>query len=226
MNWQLGPEERYRLSRERLLRAEDEDEDEEEEDEDGAGRGEDDEKLQEKLLKTRTILISEPVSDELARKVYQQLLVLEGESREKPITVIINSPGGEADSGFGIYDMLRFIDMPVRTLVAGLCASAAVMIFLGGADGQRFTLPNSRFLLHQPSSQSMGQASDLQIASDEIARLRERYNKIVAEVSGKDIEKVNEDADRDFWMTAEEAVEYGLAKAIITKRTELGDDEA
>ncbi len=222
MKWQLDPEEQRRLAEERPLRGEDEDEDEEEEDEEG--RGEEDEKLQEKLLKTRTILISEPVSDDLARKVYQQLLILEAESHEKPITVIINSPGGEADSGFGIYDMLRFIEVPIRTLVAGLCASAAVMIFLGGDKGQRFSLPNSRFLLHQPSSQSVGQASDLQIASEEILRLRKRYNSIVADVTGKTVEKVDEDADRDFWMTSDQAVDYKLVDSIIAKRSEMGDD--
>lgn len=223
MKWQLDPEEQRRLAEEHPLRAEDEDEDEDEEEEE-EGRGEEDEKLQEKLLKTRTILISEPVSDDLARKVYQQLLILESESREKAITVIINSPGGEADSGFGIYDMLRFIEVPIRTLVAGLCASAAVMIFLGGDEGQRFTLPNSRFLLHQPSSQSIGQASDLQIASEEILRLRKRYNRIVADVTGKTLDKIDEDADRDFWMTADQAVDYKLVTGIITKRSEMGDD--
>ncbi len=190
-------------------------------DEDEPGRGEDDEKLQEKLLKTRTILLSEAITDEMARKVYQQILVLEADSREKPITVFINSPGGEADSGFGMFDMLRFVEMPVRTIVAGLCASAAVMVFLAGDKGSRFTLPNSRFLLHQPSSQSFGQASDLEIASAEILRLRERYNRVVSEVTGKDLELINKDADRDFWLTAPEALEYGLVDRVIGRRSEI-----
>lgn len=196
----------------------DEEPDEEEEE---PSRSEDDEKLQEKLLKTRTILVSEAITDELARKVYQQLLLLEADSKEKPITVIINSPGGEADSGFGIYDMLHFVEMPVRTLVAGLCASAAVMVFLGGDPGKRCSLPHSRFLLHQPSSQSFGQASDLEIASNEIVRLRERYNSIVAEVTGKSPEVIRKDADRDFWMAAPEAKEYGLVDRVIEKRSDL-----
>lgn len=191
------------------------------EDEEEPGRGEDDEKLQEKLLKTRTILLSEAITDEVARKVFQQILVLEADSREKPITVIINSPGGEADSGFGMFDMLRFVEMPVRTIVAGLCASAAVMVFLAGDKGSRFTLPNSRFLLHQPSSQSFGQASDLEIASAEILRLRERYNRVVSEVTGKELELVNKDADRDFWLTAPEALEYGLVDRVIGRRSEI-----
>ncbi len=202
-----------------ILDCQDDDDDEEYEEEEA--RGDEDEKLSDKVLKTRTILVSEPISDELARKVYQQILVLEAESTEKPITVLINSPGGEADSGFGIYDMLRFTAAPVRTLVAGLCASAAVMVFLAGAKGYRMATPNSRFLLHQPSSQSFGQAADLKIASEEIVKLRGRYNRIVAEVTGKPLDQINHDADRDFWLNALEAVEYGLVDRVVGKRTEV-----
>ncbi len=197
------------------------DEPEEDEEEEGASQGEEEDKLQEKMLKTRTILVSEAISDELAKKVYQHLLVLEADSKEKPITVIVNSPGGEADSGFGIYDMLRFVEMPVQSIVAGLCASAGVMVYLGGDEGKRFTLPNSRFLLHQPSSQSFGQASDLLIASDEIIRLRKQYNQIVADVTGKDLKAVTKDADRDFWLSAQGAVDYGLATKVINSRKDL-----
>lgn len=198
----------------------DPDEDEEDEGEEERSGGDDD-KLQEKVLKTRTVLVCESINDDLARKVYQQLLILEAESREKPITVLVNSPGGEADSGFGIYDMLRFVQMPVRTLVAGLCASAAVLVYLAGAEQQRYSLPHSRFLLHQPSSQSFGQASDLQIASQEILRLRDHYNRIVAELTGKDLKTITRDADRDFWMTAQEARDYGLVTRVITRRDEM-----
>lgn len=197
------------------------DDEEEEEDEDEKKASDEDERLAEKVLKTRTILISEAITDEVARRVFQQLLVLEAESREKPITVIINSPGGEADSGFGIFDMLRFVAPPVRTLVAGLCASAAVIVFLAGDKGQRFSLPHSRFMMHQPSSASFGQASDLQIASAEIVRLRERYNRIVADIIGKDVETVRRDADRDFWLTAEEARTYGLVDRTVERRQEI-----
>jgi len=203
---------------EKLVRFDEECEECEEEEEETSHE---EDKFQEKMLKTRTILVSEAISDELAKKVYQQLLVLEADSKEKPITVIVNSPGGEADSGFGIYDMLRFVDIPIQTIVAGLCASAGVMVFLGGDDGKRFTLPNSRFLLHQPSSQSYGQASDLQIASEEIVRLREQYNKIVADVTGKDLETVTKDANRDFWLSATEAVDYGLAKKVVNSRQDI-----
>jgi ATP-dependent Clp protease, protease subunit len=219
MRWQR-PEDEKLIQRLDDESEEDEEEDEEGEEETGSG-GEEEDKLQEKMLKTRTILVSEAISDELAKKVYQHLLVLEGESREKPITVIVNSPGGEADSGFGMYDMLRFVEMPVRTIVAGLCASAAVMVFLGGDDGKRFSTPNSRFLLHQPSSQSFGQASDLLIASDEIIRLRKQYNQIVAHIVGKDLAAVTKDADRDFWLTSQQAVDYGLVTKIIANRKDL-----
>jgi len=214
MTW--DPEEIRR--RARLL---DDDPGDEEEEPEEESTSEEEERLQEKVLKTRTVFVSEPISDELARKVYQQLIVLEDESREKPITVIINSPGGEADSGFGLYDMIRFVEPPVRTLVAGLCASAAVVIFLAGEKGSRLSLPNSRFMMHQPSSATFGQASDLKIASDEIVKLRERYNQLVAEATGKDPIAVGNDVDRDFWLGAEEARAYGLVDRIVVNRREI-----
>jgi len=214
MTW--DPEEIRR--RARLL---DDDPGDEEEEPEEESTSEEEERLQEKVLKTRTVFVSEPISDELARKVYQQLIVLEDESREKPITVIINSPGGEADSGFGLYDMIRFVEPPVRTLVAGLCASAAVVIFLAGEKGSRLSLPNSRFMMHQPSSATFGQASDLKIASDEIVKLRERYNQLVAEATGKDPAAVGHDVDHDFWLGAEEARAYGLVDRIVVNRREI-----
>jgi ATP-dependent Clp protease, protease subunit len=206
--------------RERLDDDPAQDEPEEEPEDEGAG-GDEEDRLQEKVLKTRTIMLSESISEELARKVYQQLIILEAESKEKPITLIINSPGGEADSGFGLYDMIRFVAPPVRTLVAGLCASAAIIVFLAGKQGQRMSLPNSRFMMHQPSSQTFGQATDLEIASNEILRLRERYNRIVAEVTGKDLAVVGHDVDRDFWLGAEEARAYGLVERIVVSRAEF-----
>ncbi len=173
------------------------------------------------MIETRTILVSTPIDDELAREVYGALILMERESTDKPITVIVNSPGGSADSGFGIYDMLRFVRPPVRSIVAGLAASAAVPVFLAAKKGQRYTLPNSRFLLHQPSTQAMGQASDIQITAHEIRRIRARYNQIVAEATGKSVEQVDKDADRDFWLEAEEALAYGLVDKIITRRGEI-----
>lgn len=206
------------LTRRWLLENGEEDEPDEEH---PAPEKDDEPKMLEKFLKTRTILISEEVTSELAKRVYQNLLLLEADDPEKPITVMINSPGGEADSGFGIYDMLRFVKPPIRTIVAGLCASAAILIFLAAKKGDRLSLPHSRFLLHQPSSASFGQASDLEIAANEIIRLRDRYNEIVSAATGKPADTVAHDADRDFWMAAPQAVEYGLVDRIVTHREEI-----
>jgi ATP-dependent Clp protease protease subunit len=179
-------------------------------------------RLVERFLRTRTILVCEAITDTLARRVYQNLLLLENEDPKAPITIIINSPGGEADSGFGIMDMVRFIGCPVRTLVAGLCASAAVLVAVAPDRENRFALPHSRFLLHQPMAASFGQASDLEIASTEILRLRDRYNEVIAKATGQTVEKVTQDSDRDFWMSAPEALEYGLVSRIVERRQEMG----
>lgn len=177
--------------------------------------------LAKELLKARTIIISEEVSEELAQKVYAQILVMNNQDKKHPIYVYINSPGGDADSGFGIYDMLRFVEAPVITVVTGLCASAAVIIFLAADKGKHFSTPNSRFLLHQPSTGTQGTASDLEITAKEITKTRERYNQIVADVTGKSIEDINRDADRDFWMSPEEAADYGLVAKVIANRTDI-----
>ena len=176
--------------------------------------------IDQEMLKTRSVMISEEVSEELAKKVYAQLLLLNQKSSEEPIYIYINSPGGDADSGFGIYDMMRFIEAPVITIVCGLCASAAVTIFLGADEGKNYSTPNSRFLLHQPSTGVQGSASDMEITANEINKTRERYNAIVSEVTGKGMDTLKKDADRDFWMSPEEAVAYGLVGKIITKKEE------
>ncbi len=176
--------------------------------------------IDQEMLKTRSIMISEEISEELAKKVYAQLLLLNQKSAEEPIYFYINSPGGDADSGFGIYDMMRFVEAPVITIVSGLCASAAVTIFLGADKGKNYSTPNSRFLLHQPSTGVQGSASDMEITANEINKTRERYNAIVAEVTGKDLDTLRKDADRDFWMSPEEAIEYGLVEKIVVKKSE------
>lgn len=173
------------------------------------------------LLRERTIIIAKPVDRALMERVTSQLLVLDGKSPGKLITVYVNSPGGDADSGFAIYDAMRFVKSPIRTICSGLAASAAVPIFLGGRKGMRFSWPNSRYLLHQPSMQTMGAASDIEITSNEIERVREKYNKIVEEETGRAMAKVRADTNRDFWLTATEAVEYGLVTRIVTRATEL-----
>ena len=174
------------------------------------------------MLKSRSILCSEVVTDRLARKVHSQLILMQQEDEKTPITVYINSPGGSADSGFAIYDAIRFFKPPVRTVVNGLCASAAVMIYLAAPKDRRYSTPNSRFLLHQPSTMAMGSASDIRISAEEIVKLRERYNEIVAAETGKKADQVTEDADRDFWLSPEDAAKYGLVGKIIKSYGELG----
>lgn len=178
-------------------------------------------RLQERLLEARTILVADEVSDELYRKVAVSLILLERLDPKAPITVFVNSPGGSADSGFAIYDLLRFSPCPVRTVANGVVASAAVLIYLGAEKGQRHSLPNARFLLHQPSTMVRGQSSDIDIAAREIVKLRRRYNEIVAESTGKDIALVEKDSDRDFWLVPAEAKDYGLVDRVVKTRAEL-----
>jgi len=178
-------------------------------------------KLVERLIRKRTVLISRTISDVTAERVIASLILMEEEDPTKPITVYINSPGGAADSGFAIYDVLRFMQPQVRTVCSGLCASAAIIIFLAADQGQRYSLPNSRFLLHQPFTSAWGQATDLQITAKQILKLKDRFNSIVAEATGKSVEQISEDANRDFWLSAQEALEYRIVDKIITSRMEI-----
>jgi len=177
--------------------------------------------LEKELLESRTIIISQEIDSILAKNIFSWVILLEKDNPNKPITVIINSQGGNADSGFGIYDLLKFIKPSVITITAGLCASAAVMIFLAGDKGKRLSLPNSRFLLHQPSTSAVGPASDLEITANQILKIRDQFNLIVARETDTDIKKVTEDSNRDFWLSAEEALDYGLVSKIIMNRDEF-----
>jgi ATP-dependent Clp protease protease subunit len=178
-------------------------------------------RLESELLESRTIIVGEEVSDLMYRKVATTLAILERKDSKKPITVLVNSPGGAADVGFALYDLFRFSEAPIRTVANGLVASAAVLIFLGAPQGKRLSLPNSRFLLHQPSTVTHGQSTDIDIAARQIVALKRRYNEIVAEATGKPFATVEHDADRDFWLTAGEAKAYGLVNRVIEKRAEL-----
>ncbi len=173
------------------------------------------------LLEARTLMLAGPVTDRMAKDCATRLLVMESRDRKAPVTVFINSPGGSADSGFAIYDMLKFVAPPIRTVVNGLCASAGILIHLAGDKGSRFSLPESRFMIHQPSTAGQGTASDLDITAKEVLKLRERYNRIIADAAGIDPEKVAEDAQRDFWLNSSEALEYGLVDRIIQRRQDL-----
>lgn len=179
--------------------------------------------LGKRLLKARVIMISETITDKLARRIAGQCIVMQEEAAHTPITVYVNSPGGSADSGFAIYDILRFVTPPVRTVCTGLCASAAVLAYLAAEKKMRYSLPNSRFLLHQPSTTLFGAASDIEINAHEIIKLRERYNKIIAEQTDKSIEQITKDSDRDFWLSAQESLAYGLVGKIVESFDEVED---
>jgi ATP-dependent Clp protease protease subunit len=174
-----------------------------------------------KLMKSRTILVTGQVDQELAEKAMAQLLVLDAESHD-PIKVIISSPGGHVDSGYAIHDMMRFVESPVISIGAGWVASIAVPILFGGDKNKRFSLPNTRFLIHQPSGGAGGQAADIRIEAQEILKIRKRINQLIAEETGQPEEKVAKDSDRNFWMNAEEALAYGLITKVIGSMKETG----
>ena len=173
------------------------------------------------LLETRSVLLTGPITDDLSQKILAQLLVLDAQDAEKPIRVYVNSPGGSVDAGYAIYDAMRFVRAPVHAICAGLAASAATVILLGADKGHRYSLPNTRFLLHQPSTGMQGQASDISIGAQQILNLRARINKLLSEETGQPIERIKTDTHRDYWMTAEESVEYGLIDSIISSAADL-----
>ncbi len=173
------------------------------------------------LLDARTLLFSGPVDDKMLKEATIRCLAMEQKDAKKPITAFINSPGGSADAGFAIYDLLRFIKPPVITVVNGLCASAGILIHLAADKKRRFCLSESRFMIHQPSTMGRGTASDLDITAKEILKLRDRYNRIIAEQCNKTPEQVLEAARRDFWLDAGQALEYGLVSKVVKKRDEL-----
>lgn len=177
--------------------------------------------IEKHLLDARVLMCTGPVTEKMAREMTSRLLVHEAIDPNKPVTVFINSPGGSADSGFAIYDILRFVSTPIRTVVNGLCASAGILVHLAGDPGQRFALPESRFMIHQPSTAGQGTASDLDITAKEVMKLRVRYNRIIADACKRTPEQVIEDAHRDFWLNSKEALEYGLINAIVSRRAEL-----
>ena len=173
------------------------------------------------LKKTRTILLSGEINRELSESVIRQLLILEADDSEKPVWIYINSPGGEVDSGFAIYDMMRFITCPVYVLGVGLVASAAALIYVAVPKERRFALPDSTYLIHQPLASMKGVASDVEIYADKLNKIKAKINKIIADATGKNVEDVASDTDRDYWLSAEEAVKYGLVSRVVKERKEL-----
>lgn len=192
--------------------------------EDGDGeRPQDHSYLDRHLVEARTVLVSGPITDKMAREFTVRLMVIERMDPERPVTVMINSPGGSADSGFAMYDLMRFVRPPLLTVVNGLCASAAILVLLGAEGKRRFSMPESRFMIHQPATTGHGTASDLDITAREIIKLRERYNRIISNATGQEMEKVLGDSKRDFWLNATEALEYGLVTEVVTERSQMED---
>lgn len=173
-----------------------------------------------KFLKTRQILLTGEVNKALAEKIIRQLLILESDSDE-PIRVFIDSPGGDVDAGYAIFDMIRFINAPVYTIGMGLAASAGALILLASPKERRIALPNSHYLIHQPLSGIKGVATDIEIHAAEIEKVRAKINKLIADETGTKLEQVQKDTDRDYWMNAEEAKKYGLIGKIANSRKDL-----
>ncbi|MDD6340511.1 MAG: ATP-dependent Clp endopeptidase proteolytic subunit ClpP [Butyrivibrio sp.] len=182
-------------------------------------RGERSYDIYSRLLKDRIIFLGEEVTDALASTIVAQLLFLESEDPNKDISIYINSPGGSVTAGMAIYDTMQYIKCDVSTTCIGLAASMGAFLLAGGTKGKRYALPNAEVMIHQPSGGSKGMASDMKIVADQILKTKATLNKILAENTGKSIEEVERDTDRDNYMTAAEAVEYGIIDQVVEKRS-------
>ncbi|RYZ60466.1 MAG: ATP-dependent Clp protease proteolytic subunit [Proteobacteria bacterium] len=176
-----------------------------------------------KLLEKRVIFVSEGINSAVAKKVVNNLLAMDAQDSNKPIYMYLNSPGGEVNSGFAIYDTMRFINSEVRVICTGLTASIGTIILLGAPKKHRYTMPNTRFLIHQPliGGHIQGQASDLEITAREIIKTRSKINHMLAEECGQPLARVEEDTVRDYWMNADEAIKYGLVTKIVASIKEI-----
>ncbi len=181
-------------------------------------RGERSYDIYSRLLKERVVFVVGPVEDYMANVIVAQLLFLESENPEKDIALYINSPGGSVSAGLAIYDTMQFIKPDVSTICVGMAASMGAVLLAGGAKGKRFMLPNSRAMIHQPSGGYQGQASDIHIQAQEILKIRERLNEILARHTGQTVDKIRADSERDNFMSPTEAVAYGLVDKLLDKR--------
>jgi len=172
------------------------------------------------FLKTRTVLIAGEIDKKMSEKVIRELLALENEG-DDPIRVFIDSPGGDVDAAFAIFDTIRFIKPKVIMVAVGLAASAGALILLAGEKENRFGFPNSHYMIHQPLSGIRGVATDIQIHAAELEKTRQKLNRLIAEETGRSEEQVEKDTDRNYWLSAEEAAEYGLISKIVSRRNEL-----
>ncbi|MEL3912972.1 ATP-dependent Clp protease proteolytic subunit [Treponema pedis] len=177
--------------------------------------------LTQKFLNTRQILLTGEINKELSEKIIRQLLLMESISATKPIYIYIDTPGGDADAGFALFDMIRFVKPPVYTIGMGLVASAGSIILLAAKKERRLGLPNSHYLIHQPLSGIKGVATEIEIHARELEKMRVKINKLIAEETGADEKKVAKDTDRDCWLDAEEAIKYGLISKIAAVRKDL-----
>ena len=183
-----------------------------------SGRGERSYDIYSRLLKERVVFLVGPVNDQTANLVVAQLLFLESENPDKEISFYINSPGGSVSAGMAVFDTMNFIKPAVSTLCVGMAASMGAFLLAAGAKGKRFALPNSRVMIHQPSGGAQGQASDIEIHARDILKTREQLNRILAANTGQEIEKIQRDTERDYFMFAEEAKDYGVVDAVISRR--------
>ncbi|MDD2213291.1 MAG: ATP-dependent Clp endopeptidase proteolytic subunit ClpP [Oscillospiraceae bacterium] len=181
-------------------------------------RGERSYDIYSRLLKERIIILSEDVNNTTASLVTAQMLFLEAEDPEKDIQLYINSPGGEVNSGMMIYDTMQYIKPDVSTICMGMAASMGAFLLAAGTKGKRFVLPNAEVMIHQPSGGAQGQATDISIAAEHILKMRERLNQILADRTGQPLEKIRLDTERDNWMTAQEALDYGLVDHIMERK--------
>jgi ATP-dependent Clp protease protease subunit len=179
-----------------------------------------DPQINDKLLKTRSIMLGGEINKESAEQIIKQLLILEGENND-PVRIFINSPGGDVDAGYAIFDMVRFVTCPVIMIGMGLVASAAALVLLAVPKERRIALPNSTYLIHQPMSGMKGVATDIEIHARQIEKLRGKLDALIAQETGNTLERVNSDTERDHWLSSEEAKEYGLVSKIVTTRSEL-----
>jgi len=185
-----------------------------------SGRGERAYDIYSRLLKERVIFLVGPINDAMANLIVAQLLFLESENPDKDINLYINSPGGSVSAGMAVYDTMQFIKPDVSTLCTGLAASMGSFLLAAGAKGKRYCLPNSRVMIHQPSGGFQGQASDIEIHAREVLYLKKRLNEMLAKHTGQTLEQIERDSDRDRFMGAEEAVQYGLIDRVLTNRAE------
>jgi len=191
------------------------------------GRGERAYDIYSRLLKDRVIFLGGPIDDDTANLVVAQLLFLSNENSKTDVHIYINSPGGSVTAGLAIYDTMRYLRCPVRTYCVGLAASMGAVLLLGGSEGKRYMLPNSSVLLHQPliRGRITGPATDLQIEAEEMIRVRQRLYKIIAQHTGKDVKTVEKDCDRNYWMDAQQTIDYGVADKILEKIPEPDADK-